>query len=165
MHRRQRVPDAFDGSQASAICRRRVRVENLSRVVLMAIAYWGLSISVSFQVPQSAPFTIHVTKIQRVNGGCAVDAESASIRFKLRSSVPAACAMLKSGEGYEAFRAISRTDPKDETKDSSSLVIVNNVKNSRRPNAVFAIDSEESIPQKLGIATQKRGVYRDNGSS
>jgi hypothetical protein len=57
--------------------------------------------------------------------------------------------MLKSGESYEAFRAITRTDPKDETKDSSSLVITNNVKNSRRPNAVFAIDSEESIPQKL----------------
>ncbi len=126
-----------------------MRVENLSRVGLLAIAYWGLSISVSFQVPQSAPFTIHVTKIQRVNGGCTVDAESTSIRFKLSSSVPAACAMLKSGESYEAFRAITRTDPKDETKDSTSLVIANNVKNSRRPNAVFAIDSEESIPQKM----------------
>jgi hypothetical protein len=121
----------------------------MSRFVLLAIAYWGLSIGVSLQVPQSAPFTIHVTKIQRVNGGCAVDAESTSIRFKLRSSVPAACAMLKAGESYEAFRAITTTDPKDETKDSSSLVIANNVKNSRRPNAVFAIDSEESIPQKL----------------
>jgi hypothetical protein len=143
------VSDVLDGSEASAICGRRVRVENLSRVLLLAIAYWGLSISVSFQVPQSAPFTIHVTKIQRVNGGCVVDAESSSIRFKLRSSVSAPCAMLRSGESYEAFRAITRTDPKDETKDSSSLVIANNVKNSRRPNAVFAIDSEESIPQKL----------------
>ena len=142
-----------------------MRVENLSRVVLLAIAYWGLSISVSFQVPQTAPFTIHVTKIQRVNGGCAVDAESTGIRFKLRSSVPAACAMLKSGESYEAFRAITTTDPKDETKDSSSLVIANNVKNSRRPNAVFAIDSEESIPQKLETAAHIGGVYRDNGSS
>ena len=140
-------------------------VGNMSRVVLLAIAYWGLSNSVSFQVPQSAPFTIHVTKIQRINGGCAVDAESTSIRFKLRSSVPAACAMLKAGESYEAFRAITRTDPKDETKDSSSLVIANNVKNSRRPNAVFAIDSEESIPQKLETATHTGGVYRGNGSS
>jgi hypothetical protein len=121
----------------------------MSRFLLLAIAYWGLSIGVSLQVPQSAPFTIHVTKIQRVNGGCAVDAESTSIRFKLRSPVPAACAMLKAGESYEAFRAITTTDPKDETKDSSSLVIANNVKNSRRPNAVFAIDSEESVPQKL----------------
>src|SRR5271163_1313553 len=103
-------------------------MEILSKAVLLAIAYWGLSISVSFQVPQSAPFTIHVTKVQRVNGGCAVDAESTSIRFKLRSSVSAACAMLRSGESYEAFRAITRTDPKDETKDSSSLVIANNVK-------------------------------------
>ncbi len=124
-------------------------VENLSRAGLLAIAYWGLSIGVSIQVPQSAPFTVRVTRIERVNGGCTVDAESASIRFRLSSSVPAACAMLKSGESYEAFRAITRTDPKDETKDSSSLVIVNNVKNSRRPNAVFAIDSEESFPQKL----------------
>ena len=128
---------------------RRVRVENLSSVGLLAIAYWRLSTSVSFQVPQSAPFTVHVTKIQRVNGGCAVDAESTSIRFKLSSSVPAACAMLKSGESYEAFRTITRTNPKDETKDSSSLVIANNVKNSRRPNAVFAIDSEQSIPQNI----------------
>jgi hypothetical protein len=134
-------------------------VGNMSRVVLLAIAYWGLSIGVSFQVPQSAPFTIHVTKIQRVNGGCAVDAESTSIRFKLRSSVPAACAMLKAGESYEAFRGITTTDPKDETKDSSSLVIANNVKNSRRPNAVFAIDSEESSPQKLETAAHTGGVY------
>lgn len=124
-------------------------VENLSRAGVLAIAYWGLSIGVSIQVPQSAPFTVRVTRIERVKGGCTVDAESASIRFRLSSSVPAAGAMLKSGESYEAFRAITRTDPKDETKDSSSLVIVNNVKNSRRPNAVFAIDSEESIPQKL----------------
>src|SRR5271168_1444315 len=124
-------------------------MEILSRAVLLAIAYWGLSMGVSFQVPQSAPFTIHVTKVQRVNGGCAVDAESTSIRFKLRSSVSAACAMLRSGESYEAFRAITRTDPNDQTKDSSSLVIANNVKNSRRPSAVFVIDSEESIPQKL----------------
>jgi len=129
-------------------------VGNMTRVVLLAIAYWGLSIGGSFQVPQSAPFIVHVMKIQRVNGGCAVDAESTSIRFKLRSSVPAACAMLKSGESYEALRAISTTDPKDETKDSSSLVIVNNVKNSRRPNAVFAIESEESIPQKLETAAR-----------
>jgi hypothetical protein len=104
---------------------------------------------VSFQVPQSAPFTIRVTKIQRVNGGCTVDAESTSIRFTLTSMVPAACAMLKSGESYEAFRTIARTDPKDQTKDSSSLVIANNVKNSRRPNAVFAIVSEDSIPSHL----------------
>ena len=137
----------------------------MGRVVLLALAYWGLSIGVSFQVPRSAPFTIHVTKIQRVNGGCVIDAESTSIRFKLRSSVPAACAMLRSGESYEAFRAITTTEPKDETKDSSSLVIANNVKNSRRPNAVFAIDSEESIPQKLETATHTGGVYRDNGSS
>ena len=131
-------------------------MEILSRAVLLAIAYWGLSMGVSFQVPQSAPFTIHVTKLQRVSGGCAVDAESTSIRFKLRSAVPAACAMLKSGESYEAFRAITRTDPKDETKDSSSLVIANNVKNSRKPNAVFAIDSEESIPQKLETGSTHR---------
>ena len=124
-------------------------MEIFNRVVLLAIAYWGLPAGVSFQVPQGAPFAIRVTKIQRVNGGCAVDAESTSIRFKLRSSVPAACAMLKSGESYAALRAVTTTDPKDETKDSSSLVIANNVKNSRRPNAVFAIDSEESIPQKL----------------
>jgi hypothetical protein len=58
MHQRHGVPDAFDGSETSAICGRRVRVETLSRVVLLAIAYWGLSISVSFQVPQSAPFTV-----------------------------------------------------------------------------------------------------------
>ena len=44
---------------------------------------------------------------------------------------------------------MKKANPNDETKDASSLVITNNVKNSRRPNAVFAIDSEESIPQKL----------------
>ena len=131
----------------------------MSRVVLLAVAYFGLSINVSAQVPQGAPFTIHVSKIQRVNGGCAVDAESTSIRFKLRSSVPAACAMLRSGESYEAFRAMTKVNPKDETKDTSSLVITNNVKNGRRPNAVFAIDSEESIPQKLENSwTRARGV-------
>jgi len=134
-------------------------VENMSRVVLLAVAYLGLSINISAQVPQSAPFTIHVTKIQRVNGGCTVDAESTTIRFKLRSSVPAACAMLRSGESYEAFRAITRTDPKDETKDASSLVITNNVKNSRKPNAVFAIDSEESIPQKLETGWTRAPAY------
>jgi hypothetical protein len=134
-------------------------VENMSRVVLLAVACFGLSINVSFQVPQSAPFTIHVTKIQRVNGGCVVDAESTSIRFKLRSSVSAACAMLKSGESYEAFRAMTKTNPKDETQNSSSLVIANNMKSSRRPNAVFAIDSEESIPQKLGTGWT-RGLDR-----
>jgi hypothetical protein len=142
-----------------------VRVENLSRVGLLAIVYCGRSIRVSFRVPQSSPFTMHVKKIQRINGGCAVDAGSTRIRFKLRSSVPAACAMLKAGESYKPFRAIATTDPKDETKDSSSLVIANNVKNSRRPRAVFAIDSEESIPQKLETATHTSGVYRDNGSS
>ena len=134
-------------------------VEKMNRVVVLAVAYFGLSINVSAQVPQSAPFTIHVTKIQRVNGGCAVDAESTSIRFKLRSSVPAACAMLRSGESYEAFRAMTKANPKDETQDASSLVITNNVKNSRRPNAVFAVDSEESIPQKLETGwTRARGV-------
>ena len=54
---------------------------------------------------------------------------------------------------------MTKANPNDETKDASSLVITNNVKNSRRPNAVFAIDSEESIPQKLETGwTRARGV-------
>ncbi len=54
---------------------------------------------------------------------------------------------------------MTKANPKDETEDASSLVITNNVKNGHRANAVFAIDSEESIPQKLETGwTRARGV-------
>jgi hypothetical protein len=56
--------------------------------------------------------------------------------------------MLRAGETYKGFRATVQKDPKDETKDSTILVIYNNVKNARRDNAVFTIDSEEAISRK-----------------
>jgi len=100
------------------------------------------------QVSPKSLFAIHITKIKRVDEGCTAEAESSTVRFKISSELSAPCAMLRAGETYKAFRAISSNDPKDETKDSPILVIYNNVKNGRRENSVFAIESEEAIIRK-----------------
>lgn len=111
-------------------------------------ALLGLSLLALPQVPQKDLVTIHITKVSRVNEGCTVDAESPTVRFKISSELSAPCGMLRAGETYKGFRATEQKDPKDETKDSTILVIYNNVKNTRRDNAVFTIDSEESITRK-----------------
>jgi hypothetical protein len=67
------------------------------------------------------------------------------VRFTVSSDAPSPCGMLHAGEAYKAVRAMIQNNPKDETKDSAILVIYNNVENSRRDNAVFAIQSEEVI--------------------
>jgi hypothetical protein len=100
------------------------------------------------QVSPKSEFMIHISKIKRVNEGCTVDAESATVRFKISSELSAPCGMLRAGETYKGYRATAQKDPKDETKDSTILVIYNNVKNARRDNAVFTINSEEAITRK-----------------
>jgi hypothetical protein len=115
---------------------------------LTIATFLGLPLVASSQAPQKDLFAIHITKVKRVNEGCTVDAESATVRFKIRSQLSAPCAMLRAGETYRGFRAMAQKDPKDETKDSTILVIYNNVKNACRDNAVFTIDSEEGITRK-----------------
>jgi hypothetical protein len=83
-----------------------------------------------------------------VKNGCAVDAESTAVRFKISSDVPAACAMLRASETYKAFRATIQNDPNDRSKDAAILVVYNNLKNNSRDNSILDIDSEEAIPKK-----------------
>jgi hypothetical protein len=116
--------------------------------ILTILTLLSLPVVASSQVPKKDQFMIHITKIKRVNEGCTVDAESATVRFKISSDMSATCAMLRAGETYKAIRATVQNDPKDEGKDSTILVIYNNVKNVRRDNAVFDVDSEEAITQK-----------------
>lgn len=49
---------------------------------------------------------------------------------------------------YKAFRAQVGNDPKDETKDTTVLIVYNNTENVRRDNATFSIDLEEVITAK-----------------
>jgi hypothetical protein len=90
-------------------------------------------------------FMVRINKVKRVDDGCIAEAQSSTVLYKVRSDVSAACAMLRAGENYEAFRGERGNDPKDDNKDSAILVIYNNVKNPRRQNAVFDIDSEEAV--------------------
>jgi hypothetical protein len=94
-------------------------------------------------------FSIRIIKVQRVNDGCTVEADSATVRFKLSSGLPAPCAMLRAGETYKAFRATAQTDPKNEASDAAILVVYNNVKNIRRDNSAFDIDSEQALTKKF----------------
>jgi len=119
-----------------------------TRTSLALVVLLGLPFITSSQVPQKDQFALHITKIKRVDEGCTVDGESPTVRFKISSDKSAPCGMLRAGETYEAFRATVQNDPKDESKDSPILVVYNNVKNVRRENAVFSIDSEEAITRK-----------------
>jgi hypothetical protein len=123
-------------------------VRSMMKVGLPITALLGLSFVASSQVSQKDLFDLHISKIRRIGEGCTVEAESPTVRFTISSDISATCGMLRAGETYKAFRGIVQNDPKDETKDAANMVVYNNVKNSRRENAVFTIDSEESITRK-----------------
>jgi hypothetical protein len=53
--------------------------------------------------------------------------------------------MLRVGETYQALRAVVQTSATDETLDYAILVVYNNLKNDRRDNAVYSIESEEAL--------------------
>jgi hypothetical protein len=118
------------------------------RFALVIAALLCLPFLTSPQVPPKDIFDLHIIKIKHVNEGCTVDAESRTVRFKISSDAPATCGMLRASETYKAFRATIQNDPKDESQDSAVLIVYNNVPNPRRENAIFSIDSEESIAQK-----------------
>ena len=111
----------------------------LTMAALLSMSCVGVAAS---QVPENETFQLLVTKVKRVKRGCIAEGESAKVRFGISSDMSAPCAMLRAGETYKAFRAVEK-DPADETKVSTILVIYDNVKNPRRDNAVFNIDSEE----------------------
>jgi hypothetical protein len=118
------------------------------RTALMIVAFFGLSFAASAQGSAPQRFPIRIVGIKRVNEGCTVEAKSATVRFALRSLKSAPCAMLNAGETYQAVKATAATDAADEIKDVSILIVYNNVRNPRRENAVFDIDSEETVEQK-----------------
>jgi hypothetical protein len=95
------------------------------------------------QVPENKTFPLLINKVKRVSEGCTAEAESAKVRYRISSDISAPCAMLRAGETYKALRGVAEQDPSNETKDVTILVIYDNVKNPRRDNAVFNIDSEE----------------------
>ena len=97
------------------------------------------------QVPEKEKFILLVTKVKRVDEGCSAEGESAKVRFTFSSDISAPCTMLRAGESYKAFRGVAQRASADETKDQTILVIFDNVKNVRRDNGVFSVDSEEVI--------------------
>jgi len=119
----------------------------MKTIVLTIATLLSMSCVAASQGPEKFPLLI--TKVKRVNEGCTAEGESAKVRFKISSDMSAPCAMLRAGETYKAFRAVTERDSADETKDVTTLVVYNNVKNSRRDNAVFSVDSEEAIAQPL----------------
>jgi hypothetical protein len=117
--------------------------------IALISALLSMSCLAASQVPEKEMFPLLITKVNRVNEkGCRAEGESAKVRFRISSDMSAPCAMLRAGETYKAFRAVAEQDPVDETKDSTILVVYDNVKNARRDNAVFSIDWEEAIPRK-----------------
>jgi hypothetical protein len=115
----------------------------MKSIALTMATILSMSCVAASQAPERFPLLI--TKVKRVNEGCTAERESAKVRFKISSDMSAPCAMLRAGETYKALRAVAETDPADETKDVTILVVYDNVKNACRDNAVFSIDSEESI--------------------
>lgn len=120
----------------------------LKPVVLTIVTLMSLSCVAASQVPENERFSLLIIKVKRVNDGCSAEGESAKIRFTISSDISAPCAMLRAGESYKAERGVAQRDSADETKDQTILVIYNNVKNVRRDNGVFNIDSEEAIARK-----------------
>jgi hypothetical protein len=100
------------------------------------------------QVPQK--FSLLITKIERVNNGCVVQAQSSKVLFRVSSDISGPCSMLRVGETktHQALRAVVQTSPTDETLDYAIVVVYNNVKNDRRDNAVVSIESEEALSPK-----------------
>jgi hypothetical protein len=122
----------------------------MKRIALTIAAVFGMSCIAASQVPENKKFPLRISKVRRENQGCIAEVESAKVRFRISSDASAPCAMLRAGETYTAFRGVVQEDPADETKDSAILVVYDNVKNSRRDNAVFSIDSEEAKAAKTG---------------
>jgi hypothetical protein len=120
----------------------------MTKPSLTIAALLFMSCVASPQVPAKDLFSIHVTKVKRVDDGCTAEAESAKVRFKIRADMSGSCAMLRAGETYTAFRGTVGSDPPDHTKDTAILVVYDNVKNGPRNNAGFQIDLEETIARK-----------------
>jgi hypothetical protein len=120
----------------------------MKTVALTIAAFFSLSCVVLAQVPENEKFLLLITKVKRVNEGYSAEGESAKVRFRISSDISAPCAMLRAGESYKAFRAVAQRNSADETKDQTILAVYDNVKNVRRDNSVFHIDSEESITTK-----------------
>jgi len=110
------------------------------------------------QTPEENKFTIRVTAIKR-DTGCTVKATSEKVRYELTSKVSASCAMLVAGEEYKAYRATAANDPKNESKDTTVLIVLNNVGNKRRANAVFDIASEQILNSKPCPKEDPLGLY------
>jgi hypothetical protein len=120
----------------------------VTKTVSTFAALLGMSLLAFSQAQPKNMFAIHVTKIKRVNEGCNVEAESTTVRFRVVSDVPSACAMVRAGEAYKAVRAEIQNDPKDRTKDSAILLVYNNEENPFMDKAVFDIEYEEAITRK-----------------
>lgn len=118
------------------------------KTIALIATLLSMSCVAASQVPENETFPLAITKVKRVNQGCIAEGESAKVRFRISSDMSAPCAMLRAGETYKAFRGVAEEDPADETKDSTILVVYDNVKNARRDNAVFSIDSEEALARK-----------------
>jgi hypothetical protein len=118
------------------------------RIGLAIAAFLVMPYAATPQVPAKDLFSIHITKVKRVDEGCTAEAESAKVRFKISADMSGSCAMLRAGETYTAFRATVGSDPPDHTKDTAILVVYDNVKNGPRNSAGFQIDSEEAIASK-----------------
>jgi len=71
-----------------------------------------LPVVAASQVRENKMLSIRVTKFRCVGEGCAVEAESATVRFEISSDLSAACGMLRAGETYKAFRGTMVGGPK-----------------------------------------------------
>ena len=69
--------------------------------------------------------------------------------------------MLAAGNDYKAYRATSGSSTNQEKEDFAVLIILNNVENKRRPNAVFEIASEKVLNLKLCPSNDPLGLYTD----
>jgi len=125
-----------------------VESTSMKSIVLTIATLFSMSCVAASQVPEQEKFTLLITKVKRVNDGCVAEGESTKVRFRFSSDISAPCAMLRAGESYKAIRGVAVRDSADETKDQTILVIYDNVKNVRRDNGGFNIDSEEAIAQK-----------------
>lgn len=132
----------------------------MSKVATLLAAF-SLVAVLSSQVPDNEKFTLRIIQVDRSGGGCIVDARSQTIRYKLKSDLSAPCAMLTAGQDYKALRGISGNDPKDETKDTAILVVINRVENKRRSNAVFDIVSERMLELKSCPENDPLGIRSD----
>ena len=126
----------------------------MKAVVLTIATLLSLSSVSASQGPENEKFSLLIIKIKRVNDSCSAERESAKVRFTFSSDISAPCAMLRAGESYKAERGVAQRESADETKDQTILVIYNNVKNVRRDNGVFNIDSRRLSHENEDYGTQ-----------